>query len=317
MFIGLLILINFCISSICLLYLNSNPKMPTLLHFSHFPRLQNARSSTRISSSINSSLSQNQIKNTAHFRCGDFFFTRKEFFYLYLAITLFISLSSYFLFAKTITDVSHAFILTLIISLSLSYRFLNLFNKQFRSQLSKEIQGLTFSIQTQLAKGATLDQACKEVFLNSNQEILANDIKFFLDHHASNISEKLPEFYIGLSHKYRTPYLALPAQILNLELHYSQNQASAFEAAYDYFSACDKNREKLKSVTGIIFLTMDCMLVIYLIIIFGILPSLNLGPNSWWQSSERSIEMFYCSALFWSAYLISTILISKKEEELI
>jgi hypothetical protein len=258
-----------------------------------------------------------RIKDLEHFRCGNFFFTQKELFHLYLLLTLVISVSSYFLFAKAITNGFYAFVLTVIISVSLSYRLLNFFNKQFRSQLSCEIQSITFSIQTQLAKGATLDQACKEVLENNNQGILASDIKFFLDHHASNISEKLPEFYIGLSHRYRTAYLALPAQILNLELNYSQNQATAFEAAYDYFSLCDKNREKLKNTTGIIFLTMDCMLIIYLIIIFGILPSLNLGPDSWWQSSERIVEMFYCSALFWSAYLISTILISKKEEELL
>jgi hypothetical protein len=276
--------------------------------------------STDIFSLIGNGSKQEQkkrIKDLEHFRCGNFFFTQKELFHLYLLLTLVISVSSYFLFAKAITNSFYAFVLTVIISVSLSYRLLNFFNKQFRSQLSCEIQSITFSIQTQLAKGATLDQASKEVLENNNQGILASDIKFFLDHHASNISEKLPEFYIGLSHRYRTAYLALPAQILSLELNYSQNQATAFEAAYDYFSVCDKNREKLKNTTGIIFLTMDCMLVVYLIIIFGILPSLNLGPNSWWQSSERLIEMFYCSALFWSAYLISTILISKKEEELL
>lgn len=314
MFSSLLVLIGICTTFICVLYFHN--RAGTNLH--NHP--QRGISSRDIFSLIGNSSRQEQkkrIKDLEHFRCGNFFFTKKELFHLYLILTLAVSVSSYFLFAKAITNGFYAFILTMIISISLSYRLLNFFNKQFRSQLSCEIQSITFSIQTQLAKGATLDQACKEVLGNNNQGILAADIKFFLDHHASNISEKLPEFYIGLSHRYRTAYLALPAQILSLELNYSQNQATAFEAAYDYFSACDKNREKLKNTTGVIFLTMDCMLVIYLIIIFGILPSLNLGPDSWWQSSERTVEMFYCSALFWSAYLISTILISKKEEELL
>ena len=289
MFSSLLILIGICTTFICVLYFHNRSE--TNLH------RQRGISSRDIFSLINNSSRQEQkkrIKDLEHFRCGNFFFTKKELFHLYLILTLAVSVSSYFLFAKAITNGFYAFILTLIISVSLSYRLLNFFNKQFRSQLSCEIQSITFSIQTQLAKGATLDQACKEVLENNNQGILAADIKFFLDHHASNISEKLPEFYIGLSHRYRTAYLALPAQILSLELNYSQNQATAFEAAYDYFSLCDKNREKLKNTTGIIFLTMDCMLIIYLIIIFGILPSLNLGPDSWWQNSERIVEMFYC-----------------------
>ena len=314
MFSSLLVLIGICTTFIYVLYFHNRSETNSHHHS------QREVASTDIFSLIGNGSKQEQkkrIKDLEHFRCGNFFFTQKELFHLYLLLTLVISVSSYFLFAKAITNSFYAFVLTVIISVSLSYRLLNFFNKQFRSQLSCEIQSITFSIQTQLAKGATLDQASKEVLENNNQGILASDIKFFLDHHASNISEKLPEFYIGLSHRYRTAYLALPAQILSLELNYSQNQATAFEAAYDYFSVCDKNREKLKNTTGIIFLTMDCMLVVYLIIIFGILPSLNLGPNSWWQSSERLIEMFYCSALFWSAYLISTILISKKEEELL
>ncbi|MFM7457201.1 MAG: hypothetical protein ACKO3R_00870 [bacterium] len=314
MFSSLLISIGICTTIICLSYFQNRSETDSCnLH-------QRRISSRDIFSLIDNKSKQEQkkrIKNLSHFRFGNFFFTQKEFFHLYLILTLAVSISSYFLFAKAITNGFYAFILTLIISISLSYRLLNFFNKQFRREFSCEIQSITFSIQTQLAKGATLDQACKEVLGNNNQGILAADIKFFLDHHASNISEKLPEFYIGLSHRYRRAYLALPAQILSLELNYSQNQATAFEAAYDYFSACDKNREKLKNTTGVIFLTMDCMLLIYLIIIFGILPSLNLGPDSWWQSSERTVEMFYCSALFWSAYLISTVLISKKEEELL
>lgn len=195
-------------------------------------------------------------------------------------------------------------------------RLLIYFNQRFRFKLSSEIQSLTFSLHSELSRGLVLDQACREVFQKNNYPILNTEIQNFLKQHISDINEKLAEFYFSLSEKFKIKYLALAAQILSLEMKFSTNNSTAFEAAYNYFAHCDKNQNTLKSSLGIVFITMDAMVFIYLAIIFFILPGINLADNSWWESSSRPSEMFFSSALFWLAYLTAIFLIKNREESL-
>lgn len=252
-----------------------------------------------------------------HFALGNYFFLNKTLFYIQLGLSILFSIIAHYYFSSKVTNGIYSIIISFLIFISFNLRSTNILHQNFKKQLHLEIQSITFAMQTQLNKGLSLDQACHAVFQHpSNLKILKNDIENFMKQHASNIPRKFSEFYISLATKYRSHYLSLAAQILDLELSYTQSHASAFENTYEHFSLMERNREKIKNAIFTIFLTMDFMFLIYLIIVFIILPSLNLGDNSWWQSNSRPIEMFKSSTLFCLAYLIAILLISKKENEL-
>jgi len=236
---------------------------------------------------------------------------------MHLFLSILFSILAHYFFSNKVTSGIYSLLVSLLIFLSCNLRLLNIFHQSFKKQLHKEIQSLTFAMQTQLNKGLSLDQACHAVFQSSSTlKILRNDIENFMKQHSSNIPSKFSEFYISLAHKYRSQYLSIAAQILDLELSYTQSYASAFENTYTHFSLSERNREKVKNTIFTIFITMDFMSLIYLIIIFLILPNLNLGDSSWWQSNSRPLEMFKSSILFCLAYLTAIILITKKENEL-
>jgi hypothetical protein len=174
----------------------------------------------------------------------------------------------------------------------------------FREGLLIQTENILRQIRNQLSSGASLDYALNLV-KNQTQDLKQDLIKF-LQTVESNFYEAFPQWLIMLKNRYSLNELSDSAQILSLELKYTNNQEQAFLTAITAISNRITLNKKTQNLISLTFLSLDFMIIAFLAVIFYVIPSfaLDIEP-SWWESPRRILVIFVSGLGLWACYLIT------------
>ncbi len=225
-----------------------------------------------------------------------------------------IALVAIFVLGPLLAGPSLGLLLGLVIALAyISRLFLHSYIR-FRDSLLSQIERLLSSIRNNLSAGMTLDYAVNETASLTMDEPIASDLASFLVLAEANFLDNFPSWFSSLSKKFKIASLAKSAQLLGLELHYSNNQEEAFMDAAKTVANALRVNKKQKSTLNITLFTLDFMVLAFLALLFYVIPSFATSEDlSWWQSPGRFVVLFQSGLLIWLAYFVTLFLAFRRQ----
>ena len=179
--------------------------------------------------------------------------------------------------------------------------------QNFRETLLIQTENILRQIRNHLSSGASLDYALNLVKAQTQDlRPIGQDLIKFLQAVESNLFEAFPQWLIMLKNRYNLNEISDSAQILSLELKFTNNQEQAFLTAITAISSRIAFNKKTQNLISLTFLSLDFMVLAFLAVIFYVIPSfaLDLEP-SWWESSRRILVVFISALALWACYLIT------------
>jgi hypothetical protein len=205
-------------------------------------------------------------------------------------------------------------VLGLVIATTYTARIILHMYINFRSLLLAQIERVLLSIRNNLSAGMTLDYAVNETAKVTNDEPIATDLKNFLVIAETNFLESFPAWLDALRRKFHLRSLAKSAQLLGLELHYTNNQEEAFMDAVNTVNNSLRVNKKQSSTLNITLFTLDFMVLAFFAVLFYVIPAFtSTGDISWWASAERPWVIFQAGLLVWGAYLLAVVVALRRQ----
>ena len=220
---------------------------------------------------------------------------------------IFISLVSVLVLGPLLTNFYYGILLGLVISCAYSFRIFFHLAQNFREELLSQIENILRQIRNHLSSGASLDYALNLVRSQVLQiKPIGKELNKYLKSIESNFFDAFPQWLYSLKAKYQLADLGDSAQLLALELKYTNNQEQAFLNAINSLANRIVTNKKNQNLIAITFLSLDFMVLAFLAVIFYVIPSFSLGlENSWWESSRRILVIFISGLILWFCYLIT------------
>jgi hypothetical protein len=194
--------------------------------------------------------------------------------------------------------IASAYIMRIFFHLSLS----------FRIKLLGQLERILLSIRNYLSTGMTLDYSVYETAKHNQEAPLGPNLLRFIKVADSNFVEKFPAWLKSVRKLYRIQELSESAQLLSLELAYTNNQEQSFLNAASAAVARNKANKQQRNILSISFFTLDFIVFCFLGTLFFIIPEFNSGDAAWWNSPERTKVVFLTSALIWGLYAASILI---------
>lgn len=250
-----------------------------------------------------------ELSNNEDFGSSDFFVDRigHKYQIKFFVPVIFISLVSVLVLGPLLTNFYYGILLGLVISCAYSFRIFFHLAQNFREELLSQIENILRQIRNHLSSGASLDYALNLVRSQVLQiKPIGKELNKYLKSIESNFFDAFPQWLYSLKAKYQLADLGDSAQLLALELKYTNNQEQAFLNAINSLANRIVTNKKNQNLIAITFLSLDFMVLAFLAVIFYVIPSFSLGlENSWWESSRRILVIFISGLILWFCYLIT------------
>lgn len=209
---------------------------------------------------------------------------------------------------------SLGFILGLVIFLAYSARIYLIHANNFRTHILNELEKIFISIRNNLSTGLTLDNAVRNCLKFNKEKPLAPHLKEFVRITEVNFIEQFPLWLVSVEQTFKIKGLSFISQLLKLELKYNNNQEEAFLLAAANLSDKISTNKKQRNTINISLLTMDFLVLLFLGVIFYIIPSLNVGSElTWWESARRPVAIFISGSALWLSYFITIIITIRRQ----
>jgi|GEM_PF-2513190 len=227
---------------------------------------------------------------------------------------LFIFILAIFVIAPILVGPNLALFLGLLIAAAYIARVALQMYLVFRDKLLAQIERVLLSIRNNLSAGMTLDYAVMNVAATNNEEPIASDLRGFIVVAETNFLESFPAWLDTLRRKFHLLSLGKSAQLLGLELHYTNNQEDAFLDAVNAVHNSLSTNKKQRSTLNITLFTLDFLVLAFFAVLFYVIPGFTMGSElSWWHSLERPWVVFQAAAVIWGAYLITVLVALRRQ----
>ncbi len=237
----------------------------------------------------------------AKFTYGENFFGKHSAFKIFLA-AVFFGIVCCFGLGPYITNPQLGLVLGLVMTVAYTSRFIFHYVTSFRSKLLQQLERIFMSIRNNLSTGMTLDYAVNESIKYIKEEPLGPHLRSFVKLSEGNFLERFPSWLHNVQRTFRLKELAESAQLLSLELAYTNNQEEAFINAAKQVSNRFKTNKKQRNTLNIGFITLDFMTLGFLGLVLLLIPQIS---EIWWTSEGRPMVVFSSAIIVWLAYAVT------------
>lgn len=213
-----------------------------------------------------------------------------------------------------LTSVSLGIVLGSVITLAYVLRIYYHLAANYRTKLLSQIERILRAIRNQLSSGTTLDYAVVSVLhYLRNEEPIGMELARFINASDANFLETFPQWLNLLRQKYKLHELSEAAQLLGLELKFSNNQEHAFLIAIDAINARQALNRRSQNTIFVTFLSLDFMVLAFFGVLFYVIPSFAINAElNWWLTERREWIVFVSGMVLWLAYSITVAIMTRR-----
>lgn len=174
---------------------------------------------------------------------------------------------------------------------------------RFREQTLFQLEKILMLMSTNLSSGMAFDNAIVQASKVYHAPPIGLSLQSFIQINHSNLVAMFPSWLLALKVEYGLADIDQATQLLQLELEHTTNQEAALANAASSISRRIKLNQRQANTVNISLITMDILVLLFLLILFYVIPSISAADIDWWQTERRQWVVGISASLLWLSYL--------------